>query len=126
LGRIYTPVKASYELQKKYPGKINLVRYEDLDLSPERTVRQLLEFLNLPWHDAIGHFIDSHTKTDLKVRRPYGTIRNSTAAVTAWKQSLGYQDVSLIQQECRGAMEDLGYRLMTNATQMKSREPELQ
>merc|ERR1719341_1306062 len=118
-------VNASYKLQKKFPGKIKLVRYEDLSLSPERTSRQLLEFLNLPWRDAIGHFIDSHTKTDLKVRQPYGTVRNSSAAVSAWKRSLGFQDVSLIQEECRKPMAALGYSLINNEAQMKSQEPEL-
>ena len=119
-------IRASYELQEKYPGKIKLVRYEDLSLAPEETARQLLEFLNLPWHEAIGDFIDTHTKTDLKRRDEYGTIRNSTAAVSAWKQSLGYQTVSLVQAECREPMSDLGYRLVSNRAQMRSQEPELE
>ena len=47
-------------------------------------------------------------------------------SVYAWKDSLGFQDVSQIQQVCREPMGEIGYRLLTNETQMISQEPTLE
>ena len=41
---------AAKDLAARYPGSVTLVRYEDLSLEPEDTTRQLLDFLDLPWH----------------------------------------------------------------------------
>eukprot|EP00092_Neocalanus_flemingeri_P031675 GFUD01034402.1.p1 GENE.GFUD01034402.1~~GFUD01034402.1.p1 ORF type:complete len:474 (-),score=87.09 GFUD01034402.1:110-1531(-) len=128
-------IRAAVELQRTFPGRVRLVRYEDLSLSPERTVRRLLEFLNLPWHEAIGHYIDTHTSADIKkqernketrkvtlVHDPYGTSRNSSAAVFAWRQSLDFQNVSQIQEVCREPMQELGYKIVSSKVQMLSQD----
>ena len=77
-------------------------RYEDLSLEPEDTTRQLLDFLDLPWHTVMDTYIDSHTSREkikmvrnrftkkLEPRKnTYGTTKNSTATAFAWKQKLG-------------------------------------
>jgi len=120
-------IKASHELERKFPGKVRLIRYEDLSLTPKTTARQLLEFLNLPWHDAIGHYVDTHTNKDVKKKQdPYGTARNSTAAVFAWKELLGFKNVSKIQDECKEPMGELGYSLVADEKQMSVQDPVLE
>lgn len=37
------------------PGKCLLVRYEALVLRPAETMRRVLAFLALPWHEAVLH-----------------------------------------------------------------------
>ena len=90
---------------------------------------------DLPWHEAIKHYIATHTANDIlkqernkKTKRvtlvhdPYGTSRNSTAAVSAWRKSLGFLSVSQIQTACQDPMQELGYKLVTSQVGMESQD----
>ena len=48
-------------LEKHHPGRVTVIRYEDLSLEPELLTRRLLKFLSLPWTEAISQFIRTHT-----------------------------------------------------------------
>ena len=48
-------------LEEHQPGRITVVRYEDLSLEPDLVTRRLLKFLDLPWTESISQFIQSHT-----------------------------------------------------------------
>ena len=56
-------VKAARRLAKEFPAKVRLVRYEDLSLDTLNTAREMLSFLNLPWHSSVEKYIASHTKS---------------------------------------------------------------
>ena len=116
---------AAFALEKKYPGSVHLVRYEDLSMEPEVTARRITKFLTLPWTEAMSRYLDTHTSGDKtriwrnpktrKIERrsnPYGTSRNSSATAFAWMKSLGLEDILKIQDECSQPMETLGYRLV--------------
>ena len=55
-------LEAARSFQKLHPGKITLIRYEDLSLEPELLTRRLLKFLSLPWTESISTFIQTHTQ----------------------------------------------------------------
>jgi tetratricopeptide (TPR) repeat protein len=67
------------------PGRILEVDYEALVEAPEATTRQLLEYCDLPWHDACLHFernqAASPTASTLQVRSPI-----HKAGVGRWRQ----------------------------------------
>ena len=118
-------VQSAFQLEKKYPGSISLLRYEDLSLEPELTVRRILKFLNLPWTGAMATFIATHTakeklrkvrnkKTKKMERRhdPYGTARNSAATAFAWRRKLGFEQISSIQSACSDYMGLVGYKVI--------------
>ena len=110
-------ILAANDLAARYPGKVTLVRYEDLSLEPEQTSRQLLNFLDLPWVDAISNFIATHTKVNTKQRQKKAasahlTAKNSTATAFAWRQELGLKRILEIQRKCRSPMRRLGYRMI--------------
>lgn len=124
-------INAAEDLAARYPGSVTLVRYEDLSLMPEETTRHLLDFLDLPWTEAMSHYIDTHTSKEkmrmvrnrvtkkLERRKDtYGTAKNSTATAFAWRQKLGLERTLEIQGECTGPMERLGYRLMHNEAEL--------
>ena len=113
-------IDAAEDLAARYPGSVTLVRYEDLSLMPEKITRRLLDFLDLPWTEAMSHYIDTHTSPKKLARRKdtYGTAKNSTATAFAWRQKLGLERTLEIQGECRGPMERLGYRLMHNKKEL--------
>ena len=54
--------RATYQLAKKYPGRVLLIRYEDLSLNPHETTEKILKFLNMTKHLEIHRFIERHTK----------------------------------------------------------------
>jgi len=124
-------VTAARELSRIFPGRVKLLRYEDLSLDPTKTVRRLLEFLDLQWNDSIAQYIKTHTINNVMKRErnketnkvtlvhdPYGTSRNSTAAVFAWTQSLSFSDVRQIQEVCKEPMEKLGYKTVSSELEM--------
>merc|ERR1712216_943673 len=106
-------IEAAEDLAARYPGSVTLVRYEDLSLMPEETTRNLLDFLDLPWTEAMSHYIDTHTSKE-KMRM----AKNPTATAFAWRQKLGLERTLEIQGECTRPMERLGYRLMHNEEEL--------
>jgi len=111
-------------LMSTFPGRVTLIRYEDLSLNTLSTAKKLFEFLNLPWHMSLDRYILSHTrgdkykKTKIKGRTfakkpisdPYGTVRNSTAAVLSWSRSLSLTNITRVQDTCLSPMTSLGYK----------------
>jgi hypothetical protein len=107
-------ILAAEDLAARYPGSVTLVRYEDLSLTPYKTSKGLLRFLDLPWVPAITNYIDTHTLAWNMVRSPvkaiHGTVKNSTATAFAWRGKLGLKRTLQIQSSCREPMARLGYR----------------
>ena len=79
-----------------FPGRILEVQYETLVDTQESSSRQLLEFCDLPWHDACLHFEDNPaavaTASVVQVRAPI-----YRSALKRWKkyetQLSGLQDL---------------------------------
>lgn len=83
-------VDAARRLRERHPGRVALVRYEDLSLEPYEVVDDLLRFLDLPPSDAVDDYVKSHTKATRSKKgfdpkkgklvskvNPYGLYRNS-------------------------------------------------
>ena len=128
-------IVAAEGLTARYPGKVTLVRYEDLSLSPEQTSRHLLNFVDLPWTEAISNYIDTHTKVDWmrsrltnvsrqreKALSAHVTAKNSTATAFAWRQELTLARTLDIQRRCSGPMRRLGYSLIHTQRQLDKKE----
>lgn len=109
-------IESAKKLQKLHPGKITLIRYEDLSLEPQLLTRRLLNFLSLPWTDSISQYLQTHTRGSLHkeslLRDTYGTSRNSSATAFAWRDKMSFSNISFIQTQCGKAMEELGYKLI--------------
>jgi tetratricopeptide (TPR) repeat protein len=67
-----------------FPGQILDIKYEDLTLNPEATVRSLLEFIGLPWEDQTMRFFERKSTV-----RTFSTqqVRQSvySSSVDRWK-----------------------------------------
>ena len=61
------------DLWKQYEGMLPLtvhrVRYEDVVSNFDESVRSLLQFLGLPWDDAVSHYQDTAMKRE-QIRTP--------------------------------------------------------
>ena len=123
-GDLMEDVEAAQSLASEFPDQVRLVRYEDLSLDTLDTVKQILNFLNLPWHSAIQKYIVTHTNTKpvptprkgLRGRNipnsanPYSTVRNSTATVMSWLEKMSSEKVTSVQDSCLSPMKALGYK----------------
>ena len=113
-GDLMEDVKAARRLAKEFPAKVRLVRYEDLSLDTLNTAREMLSFLNLPWHSSVQRYIASHTKRKMRSSNsapdPYSTVRNSTATVMSWLDKLSPDNVTRVQDSCSSPMKALGYK----------------
>ena len=58
------------EIKQRFPGKIHLVRYEDLCLQPFQQTDQLLEFLNLPKRPVIEKYLEESTLPSCRLHQP--------------------------------------------------------
>lgn len=124
-------VASAYDLRDKYPGRVYLVRYEDLSVDPYENVDKILEFLDLPQNSVVDNFIKTHTKTDRVVKipqkgeirkvktrvDPYGTIRDSKTTAFAWRTKMDINYINRIQKFCDVPMTKAGYRLIDNVEQ---------
>jgi len=128
-------IQAAFDLEERYPGRVKLVRYEDLSMFPEDTSMDMLSFLDLPYTDGIADYIASHTskekmkvvknkKTHKKERKqnPYGTAKNSSATAFAWRDKMGFKKTTNIQEACQVPMAKLGYKLVLNEEDMRSED----
>ena len=89
--------------------------------------KKLFKFLNLPWVDYLTRYINTHTKRERKVsvksfkkaqNDPYGTVRDSRAAVLNWTKSLSIKNISAIQEACKSPMRILGYKPIENSADL--------
>jgi len=126
-------VNVAFDLERRFPGTVKLVRYEDLSMFTEDTTMDLLDFIGLPFTQEISSYIDSHTNSDkVKIVRnkkthklehksnPYGTARNSTATAFAWREKLSFENIRKIQSACEEPMRKLGYTLYQKEEEVSS------
>ena len=117
-GDLMEDIEAAKRLTAEFPDRVRLVRHEDISLNTVDTVKQMLSFLNLPWHASVQRFITSHMQSR-KVKskgssnsasNPYSTVRNSTETVLSWVEKLSPGNVTRIQEACSSPMKALGYK----------------
>ena len=57
-------LKAFKELKRDFPGKIRMLRYEDLSNDPYQTTTSLLSDIGLDYHYLIKNFLDSSSEIE--------------------------------------------------------------
>ena len=98
--RLLASLEAAYRNVTKYAGQYRLVFYEDLILGGEPIIREIADWLHLPWHDLLlvpsyggelwkGNSLASDLKDRLKPfdQRPIGR----------WKHALTDQEIDLLE-----------------------------
>ena len=120
-------VQTGQELNTRFPGRVTLLRFEDLSLNPDLIVNKLLTFLRLPWTQRIEKFIMTHTVSDSEKKNqqrndPYGTSRNSSAVAFAWKAMMPFSKIASIQSVCQKPMDILGYKTFRDSEDLKNSE----
>lgn len=97
-----------------FMDRYTLLRYEDLALQPEKEVRRLYTFLDLPFTAHVANTVITHTHGFVShesiLVHPYSTFKNSSATVFAWRSRLAFGKVKELQEECATVLQAYGYR----------------
>lgn len=108
-------VKYINHLQKKYPNKILVVKYEDLANDNETVVKEICHFLGIPFFDAmLTHeqiVITPTDNTNARVKKKQGDLAQSvnTSRLMAWKTQLSQADIEICETICGGLGEQYNY-----------------
>ena len=103
-------MKDLHDLRKmeiKFPGKVHLVKFEDLASYPNLTMNNLFEKLNIEWDHAVQAYIQKHTTVNND--EPWSRYRISGLRINQWKTELDSIEVHKIQKYCFRSMKTLNY-----------------
>jgi len=126
-------IQSARGLEADFPGRVLVLRYEDLSLNTEKVARSMLRFLELPWTSAISDYISTHTNKEKAVAvynkrtkkmekkvNPYTTTRKSAETAFKWRQNLSWGKIQNIQKYCSAAMSEMGYTLLRDKEETTS------
>jgi len=100
--------RAARALGGAFPGRLRVVRYEDLSFNVTEGTKELLRFFKLSFTPSVEDFLRTHTSEH--AGGVSSTYRNSSAAPLHWRNELNFTEVASIQAACRRAMALFGYR----------------
>src|SRR5690606_16969073 len=96
------------------PGvRARMVRYEAISADPEPTLREIVAFLGVPWHDDLLNYY----KLDLTLyRNPRGHLSAqqvnkpiNTDSIGRWRRDLTPGEVQDFEAEAGDLLQELGY-----------------
>jgi hypothetical protein len=104
----------------RLPGlPVWMIRYEDLVLRPEPELRALLEFLGLPWDDAVlRHAEIGHTLLENPFDHPSAECAGQPihpGAIARFRRDLSPDETAVFEAIAGPALARLGYRVTTPA-----------
>ncbi len=108
--------KKALQASKRYPGSFYFVRYEDLVTSPDHHLRDLCEFLSIPFVPEVFDFYKK--KEEAEQRYPHDVLRRhhqslfnpvNTSRIGRWKRSLSERQVRIADLVAGKYAEMAGY-----------------
>ena len=106
----------------------HIVRYEDMARETRREMDKLYKFLGMPPDDNLLHWVDTieknaGTSSSKNANKGYefGTDRADPAyTAVAWRKSMSFQTVGVVQENCREFMEIAGYLPFTKTNDLRN------
>ncbi|CAH1249238.1 CHST1 [Branchiostoma lanceolatum] len=105
-------------LRKRYA----LVRYEDVGLDPMTTMARFYKLINIPMSKDVSKWLGSHTKTSKRIKDrkdPFGTKKDPEKTANEWRNRLSFEQVKIIQSECKEAMTLFNYKFVESHNELK-------
>ncbi|XP_071507045.1 carbohydrate sulfotransferase 1-like [Diadema antillarum] len=90
-------------------GKYIMVRFEDIASNPVEETRRIYSELGLPIHQDVIDWIEQNTHQSPKKASPFSRQRNTSAVLTAWKDSIPTLVKKDVEKKCRDVMRKLSY-----------------
>lgn len=114
--------QAAVKLTERFPGRVRVIRYEDLQLDPLKGTKDLFEFLALNFSRPVEEFLRKNTKFIGKRSDPL-LAPNSKDGSLKWRSKLSFKQVDQIQKDCATAMDLFGYALATSKDDLRYFSP---
>ena len=84
-------VRERHIIEKKYPGRIMTIIYDDLTKRPMQYTKEIYKFLNTTLHPKTKKWLITNTSQKI----------NSTAIAGKWREKLTYQTATQIMNICK-------------------------
>jgi len=85
------------------------VRYEDVVRSPKAHISQVLEYLDLEWHDAVLRHHETHDGVSIGFTDRSRAI--DQASIETWQPTLTTNALACVNEVCGAKAQRFGYRL---------------
>jgi Sulfotransferase family len=93
-------------------GDAHLMRYEDLVLQPEQTLKSVFEFLELDASDRVVTAALEHSLTQSpQLQQQHRTSETFLRSVGRWQRDMSASDRAACEESCGDALETFGYPL---------------
>lgn len=115
---------AALRLNRDYPSRFKIVRYEDLSMQPFTVVSQLMKFFGLSFHHEVKTYLEEHTTKNNS--NYFGTYRDSSLTALMWRRKLPYARTKMIQEVCSVALDAWGYLPANNMSHQLTMNPLVQ
>ncbi|KAI8764329.1 carbohydrate sulfotransferase 3 isoform X1 [Biomphalaria glabrata] len=124
--RVDKDIDHALKLLKAHPGRVCIVRYEDIAERPEEMSRKLYTFLHLNFTDDTLRFVFNRTQSGVNNSDIFSTFRANSAEVSyAWRSRMKYQDAALFDEICREVYYKLGYLPVNTLLHLRDRRKPL-
>ncbi len=99
--------------QTRHPslaGRVLEVRYETLVANPEKIMRQVLQFLDVPWDDAVlAHHKKDRSREPIEASTRQAARPISGGSLGRWKEEMALSDKAAFKAEAGALLKELGY-----------------
>ena len=98
------------------------MRYEDFSLDIWNKSESLFSYLGYNLSEESKKFLINHTQKDKYQSKPevWNTFRNPKATPFHWMQSLTFDQIVKVQNECQQALKLWGYRIFSTPEELKA------
>lgn len=100
--RLSLDIKWRWKLQKSFPNRIMMLRYEDLAVNPILTAKAVYKFLNLQLPLEVGRSLYNATRKGHGQTGMLSIIRpDSIATAFKWRTQIPWETLLTVQKYCR-------------------------
>ncbi|XP_068229666.1 carbohydrate sulfotransferase 1-like [Palaemon carinicauda] len=110
-------LKVADELQEMFPGKFKVYQYERINKNPNRGLREIMTFLNLPVSQAQ---LDTLKPNITEQDNFYGIRKNATAMVDEWRSQNPFEIIRYIQETCAEVISKQGLRFFDSESELRN------
>jgi hypothetical protein len=92
------------------PDRYLEVRYEDLVTEAERELRGILEFLLLPWDDAVPRYAERGlSRVPQGSRDIHGNVGRAPTTTRDWREQISSEDLEVVEAIAGDLLPEMGY-----------------
>ena len=95
-------------LATEFPGRVRILRYEDLATDTDNRVKNLFDFVGLQMTSEVLKFVEEHTRKDVGL--PWATVRKANEHHKEWINKTDWALIEETQTLCEPAMKMVGYK----------------